>query len=827
MGSAVQGRRSSARARSRIVLSGPDGRALEPRCLMVAGSLQFAMDAFTVAENAGEAVITVTRTGGTDPVTVEYTANASGASATAGSDFTPVSGTLSFAADETSKTFIVPILDDTIVEPGETVSLALSNPSADGTLGTPNQANLTITDVEAGQFTLDTPSVSVLETAGQVVLTVQRTQGLDGAVSVTYATSNNSAIAGVNYTATAGTLDFAAGESSKTVTVPILNDNTATGDRIFLFSLSAPTAGTRLGSPSSAFVTIQDVAPGTLQFGLATFNATENQANGTITVTRTNGSTGIVSINFATIDGGTAVAGTDYTPTSGTLTFNPAETSKTFNIPLLDDRVADGNRTVLVQLTSPSGGAVLGTPSQTTLSINDFEEGEFRLSDSSYVVAESGGSATIVVNRIGGGDGTTTVQYATSNGTAIAGTDYTNTTGTLSFAPGEVTKSFSVPILDNNVANVNKTFNVTLSQPTGNALLVEPSTATVTINDFEAGELAFTTTTASVNEKAGRLNLTVSRTKGSLGVVTVKFATSNGTAIAGQDYDAQSGTLTFQNGETSKSITLTVADDSVTEPSETFRVTLSDPTDGAILGANSAVTVTILDGSTTASPTVYIDRLVTRDRLIIGAVLQFSTSMALSPVTDSANFEATASGRDGRFGTRDDITLVIKNLSYSDSTRTVNLEFTSDLGTSNKILVVAKATPVVGLSDSSGNVLDGDRDGVSGGDFAGKAQIGVSLRFPDRDKDHVAFRQSGSGYLEVSRDANGEARQLRVLGAIKGRGVLTGDVVRGRRTSDGKAVVHNITGATDSKIRFSRREFLIGEPPSFPSVARASSRTRA
>jgi uncharacterized protein YkwD len=109
---------------------------------------------------------------------------------------------------------------------------------------------------------------------------------------------------------------------------------------------------------------------GTLQFGSATYTAGEASGSATITVTRTGGSSGTVAVHYATGDG-SAHAGTDYTATSGTLTFNPGDTSKTFLVPVVNDGVSDGNETVILSLSGPTGGAALGSPTSAVLTITD------------------------------------------------------------------------------------------------------------------------------------------------------------------------------------------------------------------------------------------------------------------------------------------------------------------------------------------------------------------------------------------------------------------------------------------------------------------------
>jgi hypothetical protein len=110
--------------------------------------------------------------------------------------------------------------------------------------------------------------------------------------------------------------------------------------------------------------------PGTLQLSSAGYSVNENQGTATVTVTRSGGSDGAVSVHYATADG-TATAGSDYTATSGTLTFAAGETSKTFTVPILDDTLVEGNETVNLTLSNPTGGATLGSPVSATLTIVD------------------------------------------------------------------------------------------------------------------------------------------------------------------------------------------------------------------------------------------------------------------------------------------------------------------------------------------------------------------------------------------------------------------------------------------------------------------------
>ena len=208
----------------------------------------------------------------------------------------------------------------------------------------------------------------------------------------------------------------------------------------------------------------------TLQFSVPTFTQSENGGSVTIAVTRTDG-VGTVMVEYAS-SGGTATAGSDYTPASGTLTFAEADTIQTFTIAILDDAEYEGNETINLDLSNPTGGATLGTPSSAELTITDNENppaGSLQFSASNYTVNENGTEALITVTRVGGDFGTVTVEYATSEGTASAGADYAAVSGTLSFADGVTSQTFTIDIFDDAEYEGDETVNLSLihiSEPT-------------------------------------------------------------------------------------------------------------------------------------------------------------------------------------------------------------------------------------------------------------------------------------------------------------------------------------------------------------------------
>jgi PKD repeat protein len=215
-----------------------------------------------------------------------------------------------------------------------------------------------------------------------------------------------------------------------------------------------------------------------------------------------------------------------------------------------------------------------------------------------YSIAENVGSATLQVLLSEAATVPVTVQYATSNGTATAGSDYTAANNTLTFAPGETSKNIAVTILPDTLDENDETVNLALTGPV-NAVLGAPANGVLTItDDDDPPAVRFGAATFTVDEDAGSAPIAVALSAPSALPITVNYATGNGSATAGNDYTAVSNTLTFSPGETTKSFTVQVLEDAVDEPDETINLTLSNPTNASLGGpANATLTITDNDDS--------------------------------------------------------------------------------------------------------------------------------------------------------------------------------------------------------------------------------------
>ncbi len=190
-----------------------------------------------------------------------------------------------------------------------------------------------------------------------------------------------------------------------------------------------------------------------------------------------------------------------------------------------------------------------------------------------------------------------TVNYGTSNGTAAAGLDYTSTSGTLTFAPGETVKPILVDLINDNLVEPNETFFVDLSGISSSAVALGTSRATGTIVNDDSTQISINDVAAL--ESAGTFRFTVSLSRPSASTVTVRAVTANGTARSGKsgDYNAISGTLSFAPGVVSQTVSVTVRNDTTVEPNETFFVNLSSASGATIADSQGIGTILNDDGA--------------------------------------------------------------------------------------------------------------------------------------------------------------------------------------------------------------------------------------
>ena len=561
----------------------------------------------TVGEGAGETEITVTATvNGTtryvDAKTV--TVSVGGGTAISDTDYDAVANfDITIAAGDASKTgtFDLTPTQDDLHEGSETINVSGTSDSL-----TITPATVTIND-DDGQ-----PSFAVADASANegdaITFTVTRSGAMDNAVSVKWNTKADSsdganAASTSDYTPeiTAQTLTFAKGVSRQTFTVATTEDVLAEDDETFLVELTEPAGGTIDTAEATGTITDDDDAPSGITLTVSPATVGEGAGETEITVTATvNGTTRYVDAKTVTVSvgGGTAISDTDYDAVANfdiTIAAGDASKTGTFDLTPTQDDLHEGSETINVSGTSDS---LTITPA--TVTIND-DDGQpsFAVADAS---ANEGDAITFTVTRSGAMDNAVSVKWNTkadsSDGANAASTsDYTvMTTATkLDFAKGVNRQTFTVATTEDVLAEGTETFLVELTEPAGGTIDTAEATGTINDDDAEPTGITLTVSPATVGERAGETEITVTATvNGTTRYVdakTVTVSVGGGTAISDTDYDAVANfDITIAAGEASKvgTFDLTPTEDDLHEGNETINVS---GTSGSLTITPATVTI--------------------------------------------------------------------------------------------------------------------------------------------------------------------------------------------------------------------------------------------
>ncbi len=612
----------------------------------------FSIGDVTLSEgNGGTSVLTFTVTASPAPTataTVNW-ATADGTATTADGDYVAASGSLSFGPGETTKTISITVNGDTKFEGNETFVVNLSGATNAGI--SDNQGVGTINNDDAAP-TLSINDVTVAEgNAGTTSFTFTVTQSAASGLTTTvsYATADGTALAGSDYAANSGTLTFAPGATTQSVTVLVTGDTVFENTQTFVVNLSSPANATIADNQGVGTITNDDAAP-TLAIGDVTVS--ESAGTLTFTVTRTGATEVPIGVSYATTPG-TAVStpagpGTpDFTATSGVLNFAPslaATATLTFDVTLTNDTVYEAVEQFTADLSAPTNATLADTSGLGTITNDDAAP---TISVGDITVGENG-TATFTITLNGPTALPIAVDYATADGTAVAtgsatpGTpDYTATTGTLNFpasAAATQTLTVTVPLADDTTNEAAEQFVLNLSNSSNGATIADAQgVATVTDDDPPPTASIDDVSLAEGDSGTTTFTFTVSLSAASAQTVTVNYATADGTALAGTDYAATSGTLTFAPGVTTQTVTVVVTGDTVFEPDQTFVVNLSSPTNATIADNQGVGTITNDD----AAPTLAITSISAAEGA--GAVTFTVTRTGATEVPVTVNY-ATADG---------------------------------------------------------------------------------------------------------------------------------------------------------------------------------------
>ncbi|MDT4896592.1 MAG: large repetitive protein [Acidobacteriota bacterium] len=604
----------------------------------------------------------------TATVTVDY-ATADG-TATAGSDYQSASGTLTFNTGETAKTITVTINGDILVEPHETFFVNLSNATnafiaddkGQGTINNDDTANLVISQVyggggNAGSFYKH--DFIELFNRGNAPVDIS---GWSVQYRSPTTTTGNWSVTNLCGSTTPGTCVLQPGQ-------------------YYLVQQAAGTSATG-GTEEIAEDIADNIDLGAGGGKVALVNSTTNLGTTTCPIPSANVVDFVGYGNANCFEGGGAAPAT--TATSA------------------DFRLSGGCKDT--DFNTGDFFAYAPNPRNTSSPLNNCSGGNKPdIVIDNVTVTEGSTTATFTVALIASPTSTVTVDFATANGTATAGADYQSTSGTLTFAPGETSKTIPVTITNDTTDEPNETFFVNLSNASGGTIADPQGLGTITDNDAQPTISINDTSVTEGDGAAVDATFNVSLSQASGFTVTVNYATADGSATAGSDYQATSGTVTFNPGQTTQPVTVPVNGDTTFESNETFVVKLTTPTNATILDGEGQGTITN-DDAAPPVPAITIDDVVITEGDSSQKTVDFTVSLSMNPTTpvtvDYATANGTATAGSDYLSTSGTLTF-----NTGETSKPVTITINGD------ILVEPNETFFVNLSNASANSLITDFQG--------------------------------------------------------------------------------------------------------------------
>ncbi|MCY7332713.1 MAG: DUF4114 domain-containing protein [Pseudanabaena sp. CAN_BIN31] len=591
--------------------------------------------------------------------------------------------------------------------------------NAEFTIQVDNVGTLTINDFVTAPpaISLAISPASVLENAvANLVYTFTRTGVTTNPLTVNYSVSGSATLntdytqtGAASFTATTGTVIFAANSATTTVTLSPTADTLFEPDETTILKLTNGTGyNISTNTPVTGTITNDDPAP---VFAIAADSATEGGVIN-FTVTRTGNAQATQAVTVITSIGGTdTTSATDFTAKTETLSFAQGETTKTFAVQTTQDALFEGNETFTATLSAPTNGAVLsGTNAVATGTINN--DDAIPVFSIAAAATTEGGVINFTVTRTGDAQANESVTVTTSIGgtdTATSNTDFTATTSTLSFAQGETTKTFAVQTTQDVIPEADETFTVTLSAPTNGATLsAANSTASGTILDDDNPRISLVVAPASVFEDAGAsLVYTFTRTGVTTNPLTVNYSV-NGSATLNTDYTqtgaasftATTGTVIFAANSATATVTLSPTADTLFESDETAILKLTNGI-GYNISTNTPVTGTITNDD--PAPVFSIAAASSNE----GGAIAFTvtrtgnaqTNQAVTVITSIAGTNTTSAT---------DFTTKPETLSFAqdETTKTFTVQTIQDaLFEGNETFTATLSTPTNGATLSTTNSI--------------------------------------------------------------------------------------------------------------------------
>ena len=524
--------------------------------------------------------------------------NATADYSTSQPDFQSHSGTLVFAPGQTTKVVVVPVVDNAVIEGVGSYWLALGSPVNAVVSQRLTPALVFDNDAVAGTPRVSIGDAVVGETAGTASFFVWLDKPSIGVVTLNYNSADDTALAGQDYRAVSGVLNFAPGETVKTVTVDIFDDNLAEAEESFRLLLSDPSQATLVESQGQVRITRNDTAPQSQPYiTVQSVASDEREALTNFVVQLSAPSSNEVRVNYDLLNATANYSSSqpDFQSHSGTLVFAPGQTAMVVVVPVVDNALVEAPDMFWLALGTPVNAVVAQRLAPAYTFDNDAVGGTPVVSIGDCIVDETAGTASFFVWLDKPSINVAGVTWATSDDSARAGVDYRAAAGVLDFAPGETVKTVTVDLIDDAVAEIDEAFQVLLSNPGGATLGDAAGGALIGRNDtarVSQPQLLATPVVASEADTA--LSFVVLLSAPSSNEVRVNYSLPNGTAnysSSQPDFQTHSGTLVFAPGQTTMTAVVPLIDNTLAEGTETFTLDLSVPVNATIPQRQTSATL--------------------------------------------------------------------------------------------------------------------------------------------------------------------------------------------------------------------------------------------
>lgn len=442
--------------------------------------LQFSSPEFTINEDGTPVTQVTVRRVGVDNLDVSATIVLSNGTATFSEDYNITNIPVTLPSGVSEQTVTIPIVEDTLVEPDETINLTLQEPSDGAAIGPLDTATLTVLDNDV-VLEFSQPNFSVSEDGTPIAeVRVRRIGIVNRPVGATVLLTDGTATASQDYINTAIAVNLAAGQIEQIVQVPLIDDLAIENPETIALTLVSPQSGVTIGAQSTANLTVVDNDV-SLQFSSPEFTVNEEGTPiSAVTVTRTGVSDRPVAATI-TFSDGTATTPQDYINNPIPVNFAPGQTQQIVQLPILvDDALVETPETIVLNLGSPQGSATIGPQNTANLTIVD-NDVVLQFEQPSYTVNEDGSAIAQVTVTRSRTDLPVGATLLLSDLSATAGADYNTTQFPVNFDPGNPVAIVEIPIVNDAQIEVAEAINLSLVNPINGATVGPQSTATLNI----------------------------------------------------------------------------------------------------------------------------------------------------------------------------------------------------------------------------------------------------------------------------------------------------------------------------------------------------------